>query len=507
MVQLFNFFSKSKPYEENYDPKIVEEVGAYFAQDSISNQKTGIGTWKDKSSYSNYENTQPFGFSNFVKLENLYASSGIARKIIDSVSEDMMREGVEIILKDKSESILQDKIREEEERINLHDKIQNALKLSRIYGGSIVLLIVRDDNLEEPLVLESVEKGDFRGIQVFDNFHCVALGEMDTDPLSDNFGRPLFYQMYSYNVNLNNFSPIVGARIHYSRVIRFTGSFLPQSMMMRNNYWGQSILEILYASILRYDTALKVSEIMLHEATVDVVKSPNVSQMYSAGGLKIFKNTYLRFQKALTDKSVIRTLLLGTDEEYQKITNNGFSGVRDILDHYEKNICAQSDIPAVRLFGESPKGLHSSGDGEIRNYYDMIQSKRIRELESKYKILYKIIIRNLTSKDTPFSLNFPPLWQPSDLEQAQMEKTRMDTDIGYLNANALSTQDIQDRLKKNETYVITQSSVVLAKAIDDKMLSGSEGVQDEQNIDAPADGEISATKEVNIASSSSPSRP
>lgn len=449
------------------------------AQDSINNPVTGLGTFRDKSTYSQYDFMKPLGFSNYIELENMYGVSGLARRIVDSVPEDMMRAGVEVILKENNSSDILETLDEEEKKLQLHHKIQKALKLARIYGGSVLLLIIRDDILKEPLDIDSIGINDLQGIQVFDRMHCQAVGILDTDPTSDNFGKPLFYRLQTYNVEQDRYEGLANGEIHHTRIIRFDGAFLTQSQMMRNGFWGASILEVLLTAIMRYDKALAITNVMLDEATVDVIKSPAVNLAYESGGLQNFKKMLSRMGQSQKQKSVIRALLLGIDEEYEKKINS-FVGVRDILESYIKDICAQSDIVEARLFGDSSRGLNS-GEGDLRHYYDMVQSRRINELEPKYMLLYRIILRSLFGQDPKFTLRFPPLWQPSDLEKAQTEKARSDTDIAYLNSNAISTQDVQDRLKNNETYNISASSEKLAKVIDEKMLSGDENNDETQN--------------------------
>lgn len=66
------------------------------------------------------------------------------------------------------------------------------------------------------------------------------------------------------------------------------------------------------------------------------------------------EEVHKRFQLAAMMKSFNRMLLLDAQDAYTQKTNH-FSGVKDVIEQFMMDISGAADIPATRLFGQSPK--------------------------------------------------------------------------------------------------------------------------------------------------------
>jgi hypothetical protein len=57
-----------------------------------------------------------------------------------------------------------------------------------------------------------------------------------------------------------------------------------------------------------------------------------------------------------------------------------FTGLSDIYEQFMLDICGAAEIPATKLFGRNPSGLNSTGESDLRNYYETISQMQERYL-------------------------------------------------------------------------------------------------------------------------------
>jgi phage-related protein (TIGR01555 family) len=97
-----------------------------------------------------------------------------------------------------------------------------------------------------------------------------------------------------------------------------------------------------------------------------------------------------------------------------------FSGLSDVILQLGQQISGALGIPMVRLFGQSPAGLNSTGDSDIRNYYDNISSDQERRLRSGLGKIFGALYRSELGREPPDNcdFDFKPLWQLDDNEKA-----------------------------------------------------------------------------------------
>lgn len=427
------------------------------SRDGLQNVVAGLGTNRDKMSFTEYATPTILTRDT---LGNMYRDSWLSRKIVDIPAEDMTRTWRQVMFDDES---VGDKrvdnqfdLEDAERSFQLRAKVRQALTWARLYGGSVLLLGVGDQkDYDKPLDPASVKKGDLRFIMPFDRWLCIPVGDYDyRDISSPDFGMPEFYTI----------AQAKSLRIHRSRVIRFIGRELPYYESLRVNRWGDSVLQSVYDTLRSRDTVSASIASMMFEANVDVVKAPDLAEMLATpeGESILIK----RFQTAAMLKSFNRMLLLDGTEEYEK-KSNSFSGLDSIMREFRTEVAGAADIPVSRLFGISASGLNASGDNEVRNYYDMVRAQQEAALRPALEKLDEVLLRHVFgSIPDDYRFEFPSLWQTSDTEKANIQKTRADRDKIYYDMGVLTEGAIARELKESGTFTtMTEQDVKLAEEL------------------------------------------
>lgn len=429
--------------------------------DGLTNVVAGLGTSRDKAAYSEYSYINPLDRQT---LENMYRGSWLAKKIVNIPAEDMTRAWRTCMFDDETvgDPAIDNQFdyEEAERKFGIRAKVNAALRWSRLYGGSVLLLGVGDPKTyDKPLDVEKVKKGDLRFVMPMDRWLCISTGMFDySDISSDNFGMPEYYTV----------AQAQNLRIHHSRVIRFVGDELPWYASLQNQRWGDSVLQVVYDTLRGRDTITAAIATMMFESNVDVVKVDGLSDMLGTqdGEAAITK----RFQLAAMMKSFNRMLLLEGGEEYDKKSNT-FSGLDAIVREFRAEVAGAADVPVSRLFGISASGLNATGDNEVRNYYDMVASRQEAHLRPALEKLDEVLLRH-TFGTVPedYRFEFKPLWQLSDKEKADTEKVRADRDKTYYDMGVLSEGAIARELKESGTYkTMTEEDVELAEELAEQL--------------------------------------
>jgi len=82
--------------------------------------------------------------------------------------------------------------------------------------------------------------------------------------------------------------------------------------------------------------------------------------------------------------------------------------------------------------------MNSTGESDIRNYYDHLSAKQETELRPKLEYLDQIMYRSLFGtepKDDELSFTFNPLWQMSEQELAELQVSRSEEHTSELQSH------------------------------------------------------------------------
>ena len=406
--------------------------------DSLQNLFSGLGVaGVDKSTGSNFVETR----LDFRQKEDAYSSDWLVAKVCNLPPFDMTREWRKMdgdMDGDKKEVWM-----EMEKRLSVRDKFREAMTWGRVYGGAGIVINVDDGHKHEPwepLEFNKIVQGSMKFIIVSDA-QFLHVGRVDNDPFSENFGFPETYRMAPSSIE-----------VHHSRVIRFEGLKLPLQARRRNRYWGKSIIESLYSALLRAAEVQESIGTLIHESTVDIIKIPELMEMLSNEETEAqIRN---RFSVAKMQKSINKMLIMDMEEEYVQQSIQ-FTGLTEMIEKFLSIVGGAADIPITRLLGSSPAGMNSTGESDIRNYYDMLSARQENDLRPKLEYFDKIMYHSLFGKppeNGEIDFVFNPLWQMSEEEKANLQSVRAQRDSAYLADNIVNEAIIAKDLMENEVY-------------------------------------------------------
>jgi len=435
-----------------------------WMRDRLVNLVSGLGTSKDKATGGLFA----LAFLDKGQLDAAYRGDWIARKIVDIPAFDETR-AWRNWQADQSQI---EAIEAEEYRHGIQMKVAAVRIRARLYGGAALYLGVDGDPREE-LDLRRVGKGALKYVHVLNRYE-IQCGETELDPQSPLFGEPKNYTLTSGSK--------ASVEIHPSRIIRFVGAELPDRNLM-NDGWGDSVLQSVDDAVKHAGSAAAAIAALLQEAKVDIIKMPRLMEMVATEEYRA--KVIERFTLANTAKSIVNAILLDSEEEWSQ-KQVSFAQLPEVLNTYLQIASGAADIPATRLLGQSPGGLQSTGESDLRNYYDRISAGQNLSLRPALHRLDEVLIRSaLGARPPEVHYRWAPLWQISEKERAEIAESKAKTtkiyaDTGLLPDPALG-KALLNQLSEDGTFA------GLAEAI---VEFGEEPGQGEDETDEPDEDAI-----------------
>jgi phage-related protein (TIGR01555 family) len=385
--------------------------------DSYANVAAKLGIDQNNLSAGSAYNFNPIT-RNRLLLEQAYRGSWLVRAAVDNIADDMTRAGVDLTGDIDPGDI--EKIETEIRSLQVWTSINRTIRWARLYGGAIAVILLEGQDLSTPLRMQTVGLGQFKGLAVLDRWMLQpSLSDLITD-YGPHAGKPKYYDITVTN------GPLPPQRVHFSRVIRMEGDDLPFFQKQMENLWGLSVLEPVYDRLVAFDSTTIGAAQLVYKAHLRILKMPGLIKSIAMGA-PINNALKARLEMMRLFQSIEGITAIDAEEEFQTNSYN-FAGLSDVLLQFAQQLSGAFATPMVRLFGQSPAGLNSTGESDLKNYYDGINGSQETDLRNPVKTILEVTHRSVLGKEPSdtFSFDFTSLWQMSEKEKAEVANVTSD---------------------------------------------------------------------------------
>ena len=362
-----------------------------------------------------------------MELTTLYTDNGLFTKIIDAPAEEALKQGFDLGLNNPD---IEKFVSRSLDDLRWEEHAATAMKWSRLYGGSIIVMLIDDGRgLEEPLNWKNIRSIDelhvFERPVVWPDYNSLYAGDIRNyrgRRRGGGFMQPQFYDV----------SSIYGTfRVHASRCLVFRNGVVPESVGNENyRYWGTPEYIRLRRAIQDTITAHSNGPKLLERSVQAVYKMKNLAQLITS---EFGENQALkRLELIDLARGMMNTIAIDADGEDYGFQTFQFSGVKDVIDATCNMLSALTNIPQTILFGRAPAGENSTGESDMENWYSFVgRLQRLTVRPVLLNLLDVIFTAGRASgeieEEPDYELKFNPLWTMSDTEKATVDKTKADT--------------------------------------------------------------------------------
>jgi phage-related protein (TIGR01555 family) len=411
-----------------------------------SNSQTGFGTARDKTTFNRYTAGYVLGDE---ELSLLYHGDDLAALIVDIVPDEMLREGFSV---DAGDGGLNADLAEQIEALGMVDKLADAIRWGRLYGGGALLLGADDGrSAATPLIAERAQALTY--LYVFDKRYLYPLTWYRAAG-HPKLGMPETYMVTATGSYADN--PV--SIIHETRLVLFGGATTGLRETQSNNGWDLSVLQRVNKVIGDFNIGWNAAAVLLQDGNQAVFKMAGLADAIAAGQGDALKK---RLQAIDEARSVINAIVVDAGGNAEDQTAESFerkvfpmTGLPETLDRFCLRMSAAARIPVTLLMGQSPAGMNATGQADFQAFYNGIGSKQRLRLAPKIQRIARVMLatkafagrvkKGADGKPVAVSVSFPPLWTEAPLTAAQTRKTLLEGDAiattnGYLVASEVAT--------------------------------------------------------------------
>jgi phage-related protein (TIGR01555 family) len=386
------------------------------------------------------------------ELEALYIH-GIPRRYVDAISDEILRHQTTIKLGGDEAEDANDLISTFEEYLKatqFHYAFAEVVKLQRLYGGAGLVLLI-DDGLdpEEPVDLARIRS--VRGYVPLSRYELIPEDFTITD-----YSKPSHYRITTaQRLTADQQGQYANVRIHSSRVARFDGLYLPWNVRVRNTGWGLPVLQLIWESFKRYESAMSGLESMTTDSDLFVHKIPGLFNRIASGNESDLRK---RLEANNLSRSVYGGMVVDVEEELQFL-NRALSNIASAAEPFVQDLQAATGWPASILMGDSPGGLGKEGRFEERVWASIVE--KWQELYCRTAVTevfqYILVSRDGPTRGRPpekWSVKFPSVFTETDSEKAALRLQVAQVDAQYINLGVLNALEVREARFAGTEYSI-----------------------------------------------------
>lgn len=417
-----------------------------IATDSLQNLIASVGSGTDRLGQTRFIPDQFYGSE---ELAAIYMG-WLGRRIVDLPIHEALKKGWQVFCPSWTPEKIQILNSYTNIFLNLPQKLSEALKSARIFGGSLIVAMVdsRFGGFSNPIP-DFLPSKSLLGIQFFDAWQAYPAQINLTNPLSKTYRYPETYTIGAAGIAVNVKGEeefLSGTLVHHTRVHRFDGKFLPWYSRQRNFYWHQSVLANAYESVRNAKLVDNSIASLIFRASVPILKVTDLAGIVSDPEAKAaFMDRVNLMNYGMSNNNMG---IIDAEETLENFEAGAITNLDSILERFYVTVSTATGIPVTKLIGESARGLNATGEGDLNNYYDMLEDIQNTDIRPPLIDMYKRwIIPSLFNELMPqdFEIRFP------DLERISPDK-KQEKDNTYLSMiqSALDAGLIDKKVARRE---------------------------------------------------------
>lgn len=323
---------------------------------------------------------------------------------------------------------------------NLQQVFHKAIALVGYYGGAFIFIDTGApyDKLTLPLAINDksaelcTENASVRFV-VIDPVNVTPAEYNSDNPLRPDYMRPVAWW-------------VLGHKVHASRLLVLYDNEPPLLLKPAYNFLGVPRAQILWDYIVHWNEARIYANDLLKKVSLLVVKT-NTDQIFNTpDGVRMFDIRMSALQRYRDNNSVYVC-----DKEQEDVNNvqTTITGATDVVRQSLEMIAAINRTPAVKLLGISPSGFNATGESDITNYYDHIQSQQELYRSHIQRCLDAIQLVHFGKIDPSIKFEFVELASENESTKAATASAKMQLLSMALQAQAISSDEMRQAIKQD----------------------------------------------------------
>jgi hypothetical protein len=295
----------------------------------------------------------------------------------------------------------------------------------------------RDDELTKPLIMDAgkiSKKRPLKRLKVVEPMWSYPGVYESTNPLAPNYYKPDAWYIF-------------GKTVSDTRMLTFVGNEVPDILKPAYAFGGMSMTQLVKPYVDNWlRTRQSVSD-MINSFSVIVFKTNMENVMTGDCGDDVFMRVDL-MNKMRSNRGA--WAIDKNSEEVESVAVP-LSGLDALQSQSQEQMASAARIPLSILLQVTPTGLNASSEGETRSFYADVNAYQEKVYRPNLKRLIDIAQLTLWDEiDSGITFIFPPLWEMTEKERAEINKLEAETDSIYVAGGIVSPEEARERIQEDE---------------------------------------------------------
>ncbi len=339
---------------------------------------------------------------------SLVAQNGVVQNIINTISNAATQEWGQLYY-DGNDKSAEDKMRKMEAKaasLKLRETIRIAHQKKILFGGCMVYPKITGDDKKLQKEFINQANQQIRYLKVIEPLYVVPTSFEASNPLSKYFYAP---EIWAVN----------GTMTHISRLMHFQSNDAPLLLKPVYQFFGISVIQLLLSYLKIFDLMRDDIAAIVHRYNVNVLKTDISAILEGSTSDQDVASLRTRIELFTKLANNFGVMVLDREREEWEQFNMALNGLDKLVQQNLEYIPIICQIPATKLFGTSPTGFGSSGEHELKTFYDLIKSEQTNKLLPHIERIFESIQYELFGEYDPnIKFRFNSLEQQSDLDRS-----------------------------------------------------------------------------------------
>lgn len=363
------------------------------------------------------------------------------RRAAETIARHMVRKWITVQAEgddDKSDRIAE--LEQEMHALNVRATFQKIAEHDGLFGRSHLFLDFGDwddrDELKTPIGTgegamsegKVSPKRPLQALKTVEAIWCYPQKYNARDPLAPDWYKPQAWM-------------VMGKEVHCTRLLTFVGREVPDMLKPAYSFGGLSLSQMGRPSVQNWlETRQSVNDIV--SAFSVMVVNIDLQEALQGAGEKLFQ----RIEMFNAQRDNRGLLTIGKEETFTNVSAP--LGTLDNLQaQAQEHMASIWGIPIEILNGIQPMGLNASSEGQIRVFYDWIHACQESLFRPHLERVIRFIMLSLWGEiDPDITFTFNDLEGLSDLEKADLQLKKAQTDQAYTDIGAVGADEVRARL-------------------------------------------------------------
>ena len=317
-------------------------------------------------------------------------------------------------------------------KFNIKKVCKTFAEKKRQFGQVLAYPIIEGANYEEPFNIDGLQPNSYKGMTIIDPiwYEGVLDSESISDPTSLRYFKPTYFLLPD------------GKKIHYSWCIFGTNGEISDVLKPTYRWGGYPIPQLIYERVYSAEKTANEAHMLAMSKRLLIadinVKAYLSNPTETAKELEAFTQMRDNFGVAIKRPGDSITQIDTSLADFDAV----------IMTQYQL-VAAAANMPATKLLETQPKGFNSSGDYEDKQYKLTLVEIQNNDFIPLLDFHFALLCKSKYGINRDFTITFKEIDTPTELERAQINSTKAQTDSTYISSGVLSPDEIRSNLIKD----------------------------------------------------------